>query len=103
MYQTTEIQSKENSHGGNGSHKYREATILAKIVGTLRRFLTFSLLVHPPPQYNVELWSIFAVFRVNLDHTSLDQSFLPTNQHCSGGREEGRQEREDISMSVIDP
>ena len=31
----------------------------------------------------------------NLDHASLDQSLLPTNQHCFGGREGGRRERED--------
>ena len=38
---------------------------------------------------------IFATFGVNLEHESLDQSFLPTNQHCFGGREGGRREGKD--------
>ena len=34
-------------------------------------------------------------FGVNLEHASLNQSFLPTNQHCFGGGGGGRRERED--------
>ena len=72
-------------------------TIPAKIVGTLRRFLQIFSTdpLPPPPRYNVELRRIFATFGVNLEHASLDQSFLLTNQHCFGGKEGGRREQED--------
>ena len=54
-------------------------------------FRTFSLPIHPHPRYNVDLQIIFATFGVNLEHASLDQSFLPANQHCFG--REGREGR----------
>ena len=67
-----------------------QATIPAKIVGTLRRFPhIFSTEPPSTPRYSADLRRIFATFGVNLEHASLNQSFLPTNQHCFGGRGEG--------------
>ena len=60
-------------------------TTPAKIVGTLRRFPHIFSTDPPSPRYNVDLRRIFATFEVNLEHASLNQSFLPTNQHCFGG------------------
>ena len=38
---------------------------------------------------------LLPLFGVNLEHASLNQSFLPTNQHCFRGEGGGRRERED--------
>ena len=69
-----------------------KATIPAKIVGTLRRFPHIFSTDPPSPQYTVELRRIFATFGVKLECASLDQPFLPTNQHCFG-KEGGREAR----------
>ena len=85
-------------HSIFSSVKCEEITPLQSRPKQLERFADFytlSLLLTHPPSNNVESRRIFATFGVNLEHASLDQPFLPTNQHWFGGRKGGRRERED--------